>query len=124
MRADVVGKRRAAVERQAGSGVEADEIGSDRLAFAIDAAGAQRDPAGGADKGYGKQDPGIGARAPGVEPGAMAERRHYPADQGDHVRVSPAWWAADASACCICLGGSSSPLVGEVGRGVSPCVSG
>ena len=72
MRADVVGELGIAVESQAGGGVEADKVGSDRLALAIETAGAQRDPADGADQRDREQDPRIGARALAVEPGAVA----------------------------------------------------
>ena len=42
MGADVVGECGTSVERQAGGGVEADKVGSDRLAFAIETARTER----------------------------------------------------------------------------------
>jgi hypothetical protein len=75
MRADVVGERRMSVERQARGRVEVDKVGSDRLAFTIETALAQRDPADNAESREPKQNPRIGARPFGVEPGAVGERR-------------------------------------------------
>ncbi len=43
MGADVVSEIGAAIERQTRSRIEADEVGADRLALAIEAAGAERD---------------------------------------------------------------------------------
>src|SRR5271154_5724821 len=88
MRADVVGELRTSVERQTGSRVEADKVGSDGLALAIETAGTQRDPANGADERHREQDSHIGARPLVVEPGAVAEPHRGPADGGDHVPSS------------------------------------
>jgi hypothetical protein len=59
---DVIGEIRAAIERQSGSGVKADEIGADRLALMIEAARRERDPADGAEERDGEQNARVGAR--------------------------------------------------------------
>ena len=89
MGADVIGEIGTAIERHSGSGIEADEIGADRLALTIEAGRREPDPADGAEERDGEQDTRVGARPPGVEPGAIADRCDDPAHGGEHVLASP-----------------------------------
>ena len=63
MRRDVVGVRRAALQRQFGGGPEAEEIGAERLAGEIDAAARGDDPDQRQADAGGEQQPRIDARA-------------------------------------------------------------
>ena len=89
MGADVIGEIGTATERQSGSRIKAYEIGADRLALMIEAAGRERDPADRADERDGDQNARVGARPSGVEPGALADRCDDPAHGGEHVLASP-----------------------------------
>ena len=86
MRARFIGEVRPAVERQTRSRPKADEVGADRFAFAVEAAGTQGDPTKPQRERKHDEDAAVAYRPLAVEPLAVARRRRGRSENRAHVQ--------------------------------------